>query len=120
VPPLVEPAPVPVEQVPIIPAIVPPATPPVEPIPPGSGGYAQSPSAAERREKARKHASSQAFVIRPAGASGEEWFYGGVGIASLLLLLLTAGAMRGGSRGRPAPAFDRTPVERRRRSRERL
>jgi hypothetical protein len=110
VPPLAEPAP-------ITPAIVPATTPPVEPIPPGSGGYAQSPSAAERREKARKHASQSAFVIRPAGTSGEEWFYGAVAIGGLLVALLTAGGLRGGSRGRPAPAFDRTPVDRRRRER---
>ena len=106
---------VPTEQVPITPALVPATTPPVEPIPPGSGGYAQSPSAAERREKARKHASQSAFVIRPAGTSGQDWFYGAVAISMMLVLALTAGGIRGGSRGRPAPAFNRTPAERERR-----
>ncbi len=116
-PQVIEPIQAPVEAVPLSPAIVPATTPPVEPIPPGSGGYAQSPSAAERKEKARKHASQSAFVIRPAGTSGEEWFYGAVAISTLLVLLLTAGSLRGGPRDRPALIYDRTPVDRRARRR---
>jgi hypothetical protein len=103
--------------VPLSPAIVPATTPPVEPIPPGSGGYAQSPSAAERKEKARKHASSSAFVIRPAGTSGEEWFYGAVALGTLLVLMLSASTLRGGPRDRPALIYDRTPTDRRARRR---
>ena len=61
----------PPEALPVSPAIVPPATPPVEPIPPG--GAAQAPSAAEKKEKARKHASQSAFTIRPAGSIAQEW-----------------------------------------------
>jgi hypothetical protein len=61
-------------------------------IPPGSGGYAQSPSAAKRKEKAHKHASQSAFVIRPAGTSGSDWFVAAVGVTTLLALLLSARA----------------------------
>jgi photosystem II stability/assembly factor-like uncharacterized protein len=111
-PPLVEPIVPLVEQTPVTPAILPATTPPVEPIPPGSGGYAQSPSAAERREKARKHASQSAFVIRPAGTSGEDWFYGAVALTTLLALALTAGGIRRGSRTRPALAYDRARPDR--------
>ena len=114
----------PTEQLGVPPAILPAATPPVEPIPPGAGGYAQSPSAAERREKARKQASQSAFAIRPAGASsqeshsGEEWFYAAVGIATLLALLLSARALPAGPRPRPALLIDRrTDAARRRRRR---
>jgi hypothetical protein len=112
--PSVEPTQVPIEPAGITPALVPATTAPVEPIPPGSGGYAQSPSAAERREKARKHASQSAFVTRPQGVSGAEWFYGALALTTLLLLCLTGSAIRGGSRGRPVPAFNRSPVERER------
>jgi hypothetical protein len=105
--------PVPVEQVSPFPAILPAATPPVEPIPPG--GTAQAPSTAKREEKARKHASQSAFVIRPAGTTGEEWFtggeqwfYAGVGLATLLALLLTARGLRAGPRPGPALLFNST------------
>jgi len=98
---------VPAEQ-PVVPlAILPLLTPPVEPIPPG-GAYAESPSPAERREKARKHASQSAFTIRPAGVTmreareGEQWFYAALGIATLLALVLTARALPAGPRDRPA------------------
>jgi murein DD-endopeptidase MepM/ murein hydrolase activator NlpD len=113
----------PMEQLGIPPAILPAATPPVEPIPPGAGGYAQSPSAAERREKARKQASQSAFAIRPAGASsqesrsGEYWFYAAVGIATLLALLLSARALPAGPRPRPVLLIDRRAEAARRRRR---
>ena len=107
--PLVEPTPLPAEQVPPAPVILPAATPPVEPIPPG--GAAQAPSAAERREKARKHASQSAYTIRPAGTSGEDWFYAAVAITTLLALLLSARGLGAGPRSRPAVL--REPVRRR-------
>jgi photosystem II stability/assembly factor-like uncharacterized protein len=94
-------------------AILPAATPPVEPIPPGASGYAQSPSAAERREKASKQASQSAFAIRPAGVSsresrsGEEWFYTALGITSLLALVLSARALPADPRPRPVLLTDR-------------
>jgi photosystem II stability/assembly factor-like uncharacterized protein len=119
--PLEPPLPAPIESVGAPPAILPAATPPVEPIPPGAGGYAQSPSAAERKEKARKQASQSAFSIRPAGASGAEWFYAAVGVASLLAVLLGAQALPAGPRPRPALLLGRTEAEgKRRRARRRL
>jgi hypothetical protein len=97
----------------VAPAIVPPATPPVEPIPPGAGGWAQSPSAAKKREESRKHASESAFTLRPVSASagesgGVEWFYVAVGIGTLLALLLTARGMRPRSGARAALLLTRT------------
>jgi hypothetical protein len=94
-------------------AIVPPATPAVEPIPPGAGGYAQSPSAAERREKARKHASQSAFKLRPLAAASPvsggaaDWFYGAVVLSATIALLLAAMALSRGPKGRPALLFNR-------------
>jgi len=102
----------PIEPLGVPAAILPVPTPPVEPIPPG-GAYAQSPSAAERREKARKHASQSAFAIRPAGATvreghgGEQWFYAALGIATLLALALTARALPTGPRDRPVLVEER-------------
>jgi hypothetical protein len=94
------------------PAVVPPATPPVEPIPPGAGGWAQSPSAAKKREESRKHADQSAFTLRPASASagesgGVEWFYAAVGITTLLALVLSARGMRPRSGARAALLRDR-------------
>jgi photosystem II stability/assembly factor-like uncharacterized protein len=106
--PVEPPLPAPIESVVPPLAILPAATPPVEPIPPGAGGYAQSPSAAERKEKARKQASQSAFSTRPSGASGEEWFYIAVGGATLLALLLGAQALPAGPRPRPALLLERT------------
>ncbi len=105
--PVEPPLPPPIESVAAPLAILPAATPPVEPIPPGASGYAQSPSAAERKERARKQASQSAFSTRPAGASGEEWFYAAVGFATLLALLLSARALPMGPRLRPALLLDR-------------
>jgi hypothetical protein len=106
------------EPVAVAPAILPTPTPPVEPIPPGSAGYAQSPSAAERREKAEKEASQSAFRLRPpvarpttiggrsaAAASGSAespWYYWALGVTTLLALCLSARGLRPRSRARPA------------------
>ena len=121
VPPPVKPAPAPSEPfTPVVTepasptaALVPPAAAAVEPIPPG--GTAQAPSAAERREKARKHASESAYTLRPAGVSGEVWFYGAVGLVTLLALMLSARAIPAGPRPRPALLFQHTPPDPRRR-----
>ena len=95
--------------------LLPLAAPAIEPIPPG--GTAQAPSAAERREKARKQASQSAYTIRPSGVSGEVWFYGAVGIATLLALMLSARGLPLGPRPRPALLVERTATDRRRRRR---
>jgi len=119
--PVEPPLPAPIES--LVPplAILPAATPPVEPIPPGASGYAQSPAAAERKEKARKQASQSAFSTRPAGTSGAEWFYVAVGFATLLALLLSARGLPTGPRPRPALLLNRTAAEgERRRARRRL
>jgi hypothetical protein len=94
--------------------ILPTVAPAIEPIPPGVGGYAQSPSAAERREKARKRASQSAFTIlanpgraRATGplAAGDSpepvWFYWAAGLATLLALMLSARGLRGHPRHQP-------------------
>jgi photosystem II stability/assembly factor-like uncharacterized protein len=118
--PVEPPPPAPIESVGVAAAILPAATPPVEPIPPGAGGYAQSPSAAERKEKARKQASQSAFSTRPSGASGAEWFYVAVGGATLLALLLGAQALPSGPRPGPVLLVERiTDENRRRRARPR-
>ena len=89
-------------------AILPPPTPAVEPIPPGGAtapGVSQSPSTAERKEKARKHASQSAYtLLAPAGSDSSIawWYEGGLGVATVLALLLTAQAVR--PRGRASPA----------------
>jgi hypothetical protein len=115
--------PPPLEEASPIPTIVPPATPPVEPIPPG--GAAQAPSTAKREEKARKHASQSAFTIRPAGVSseqwltgGEQWFYGAVGVFTVLALMLTARGLPLGPRPRPA-LLENRPTDQARRRRPR-
>jgi hypothetical protein len=119
--PVEPPLPAPIESVGTPLAILPAATPPIEPIPPGAGGFAQSPAAAERKEKARKQASQSAFSIRPAGTSGAEWFYVAVGFATLLTLLLSARALPAGPRPRPAFLLGRDAAEgERRRARRRL
>jgi hypothetical protein len=119
--PVEPPLPAPIESVGASPAILPAATPPVEPIPPGAGGFAQSPAAAERKEKARKQASQSAFTIRPAGTGGAEWFYVAVGFATLLALLLSARGLPAGPRPRPAWLLDHTAAgDQRRRARRRL
>lgn len=92
-------------------APVPPA--PITPVPPG-GATATAQSAAKREEKARKHASQSAYVIRPAGESGSDWFYAVVGGATIASLLLIAGGVRPGPRRAPAYAEVWTDERRRR------
>ncbi len=112
-----EPPPAFVESVSAPPVILPLAAPAIEPIPPG--GTAQAPSAAERREKARKQASQSAYTIRPSGVSGEVWFYGAVGIATVFVLMLTARGLPSGPKPRPVLLDERTVTDRRRRQRRR-
>lgn len=112
--PVEPPLPPPIESVSAPPAILPVATPAIEPIPPGAGGFSQSPAAAKRKEESRKHASQSAFTIRPAGTSGGEWFYVTVGFATLLALLLSARALPAGPSLRPA-LLDRTGAASKRR-----
>jgi hypothetical protein len=104
------PAPVPPESglsfTPLAPPPVPP-TPP-QPIPPSGAATAQSPSAAQRREKAHKHASQRAYVIRPSGTPGYAWFFGAVGAASVFATALLGVAFRRSPSPRPAPAVVRT------------
>jgi photosystem II stability/assembly factor-like uncharacterized protein len=90
------------------PVLVPPVIPAIEPVPPGAGGFAQSPAAAKRREEARKHASQSAFTIRPSGATGAVWFYLAVGVTTLLALALSARALPARPRPRPALLLGRT------------
>jgi photosystem II stability/assembly factor-like uncharacterized protein/murein DD-endopeptidase MepM/ murein hydrolase activator NlpD len=98
-----------------VPPVVPPPTPPpIEPIPPGAGGFAQSPSAAERKEKAHKHASQSAFSIRPAG-SGPEWFLLAVALSALLSVGLSGYGLRAAARSRAVPLLNRPPSRRDRR-----
>jgi hypothetical protein len=91
-----------------IPVLVPPVIPAIEPVPPGAGGFAQSPAAAKRREEARKHASQSAFTIRPSGANGAVWFYLAVGVTTLLALALSGRALRARPRPRPALLLGRS------------
>ncbi|HEV7944041.1 MAG TPA: lytic murein transglycosylase [Solirubrobacteraceae bacterium] len=106
-PPLISPS-RPLASLSVPPAVPPPTPPPIEPIPPGASGYAQSPSAAERKEKAHKHASQSAFSIRPAG-SGPEWFYLAVALAAFLSMGVSGYGLRAAARSRPAPVLNRPP-----------
>lgn len=98
-------------------AIVPPIPPPITPVPPG-GATAPAQSTAKREEKARKHASQSAYVTRPAGTPGEEWFYGAVGVVTLISVMLIGSGMRPGPKRAPAfveiRATDEIPRRRRR------
>jgi hypothetical protein len=76
------------------PVAVPPIPPAVTPVPPG-GATAQAPSAARRQEKARRHASQSAYVIRPAGVPGTSWFYPALGVLGILAVLLAAEGLSG-------------------------
>jgi hypothetical protein len=99
---------------PVFPSIVPPIT-PAQPIPPG-GATAPSSAPARRREKAHRKAESSAFTTLtpgtgsvPSGAgaisSGDgslAWYYGAVGLTTLLTLMLAGQGLR--PRRRPAEA----------------
>lgn len=81
-----------------IPPVVLPLIPPaLTPVPPG-GATVSAQAAARREEKARKHARQSAFVTRPAGTSGDDWFYPAAGVVGVLALLLSAGGLRAGPR----------------------
>jgi hypothetical protein len=82
------------------PVVVPPIPPPVTPVPPG-GATASAQATARREEKARKHASQSAYVIRPAGSDATEWFFPAVGVMSLLAVMLIGGGLRPG----PKPKY---------------
>lgn len=90
------PVPAPFEPAPTVglPPIVPPLIPPaLTPVPPG-GATVSAQATARREERARKHASQSAYVIRPAGVSATEWFFPAVAVVSLLALLLVAAGLR--------------------------
>jgi hypothetical protein len=95
-------------------AILPPAPAAVEPIPPGGAtapGVSQAPSTAQRKEKARKHASQSASytLLAPAGSDSSIawWYEGGVGVATVLALLLAAQGLRPRRRASPARSYVR-------------
>jgi hypothetical protein len=105
----------------VSPALTPPLPPPVTPVPPGGAvvpgaANAQANASAKREEKARKEASQSAYVIRPAGASAEDWFYPVVGVMTVFAVALIGGGVRPGRR--PSPAFVRlTEIDETRRGR---
>jgi hypothetical protein len=112
--PVLQPAPLAVG---VPPVVVPPLAPPITPVPPG-GATVPAQSTAKREEKARKQASQSAYVIRPAGTPGDEWFYGAVGVMGVLAMLLIANGLRPGPK--PKLALARAYVtddQRRRRGR---
>jgi hypothetical protein len=65
---------------------------------------------ARREEKARKHASQSAYVLRPAGTSATDWFFPGLGVVTLLTLLLVAHGIARGERPKLALAELRDPA----------
>lgn len=96
------------------PVVLTPIPPPVTTVPPG-GATAPGQSTVKREEKARKHASQSAYVIRPSGTPAADWFYAAVGVMTILSLLLIAGGVRIGPRKRHAYAEIRAqPPERHR------
>ena len=101
----------------LTPGVAPPPPPPVTTVPPG-GATAPAQSTAKREEKARKHASQSAYVIRPAGSTVEEWFYPAIGVMTVFALFLIANGIRIGAEPKLAYARTRTnddPSTRRRR-----
>jgi Big-like domain-containing protein len=112
--PVPTPTPAPIPIVSVLQALVPPIT-PAQPIPPG-GATAPSSAPARRREKAHKHASQSAFTTLAPGSarlvsadSSLGWFYGAVGITTLLALMLAGRGLR------PRRAVVRAEVRTRRR-----
>ncbi len=93
-------------------AVVPPIAPPITPVPPG-GATAPAQSTAKREERARKHASQSAYVIRPAGTSADLWFFPAVGITGLIAIVLAASGLAGPRQGRVELAWE--PIDNRRR-----
>jgi hypothetical protein len=100
---------------PISAAIVPPITPPATPIPPGG---ATAPSAAQREERARRHARQSAYTIRAAGSSAEDWFIPAVAASGLAGVILAAiGLGRDIPERSPALLWNSTELDRPRRRR---
>jgi hypothetical protein len=98
------PAPVPVQSQPPVgvpPVVLPLIPASLTPVPPG-GATVSAQATARREEKARKHAQQSAYLTRPAGTSGTEWFYPAVGVITVFALLLAAGGLRPGPRQKPA------------------
>jgi hypothetical protein len=96
--------------------VLPLLPPPVTPVPPG-GATVSAQATAKREEKARKHASQSAYVVRPAGTSATDWFFPAVGGVSVLALLLIAGGLRPRPKPRLALVELRDPARPRRRTR---
>jgi len=112
------PVPPPLAVAAVPPTVLPPIPPPITPVPPG-GATAQAQSTARREEKARKHASQSAYVIRPAGASADDWFFPAVGVVGVLAMLLVAAGLRPGPTPKLAllKAYESQDPRMRRRSR---
>jgi hypothetical protein len=92
-----------------VPPVVPPLIPPgLTPVPPG-GATVSAQATARREEKARKHASQSAYVLRPAGTSATDWFFPALGVVTLLTLLLAAQGIARGQRPKLALAELRDP-----------
>ena len=92
--------------------LIPPA---LTPVPPG-GATVSAQATARREEKARRHASQSAYVIRPAGTSATDWFFPVVATVSVLALLLLGGGLRSRQRYQLAFAEQRDADRRQRRT----
>ena len=107
VPPAAVPAPPVIATAPIVPIVeapvvaVPPIPPAVTPVPPG-GATASAQATAKREEKARRHASQSAYVVRPGDTDASDWFYGVVGVMSVVSIALVSGGLRPGPKQRYA------------------
>ncbi|MGO9976531.1 MAG: Ig-like domain-containing protein [Solirubrobacteraceae bacterium] len=95
------------------PVVVPPIAPPITPVPPG-GATAPAQSTAKREERARRHASQSAYVIRPADTPASEWFFLGVAFVGVIAMLLAAEGLSGPSAGRAELAWEPVYTRRRR------
>jgi hypothetical protein len=121
------PSPTPLAVAPLVPsssvfaqpaAILPPPPITAQPIPPGGAtapSVSQQPASAQRREKARKHATQSAFtLLPPAGTqtAADWWYEGAVGVGAVLAALLFAQTLRPRRanlrRSVPAPSYART------------
>jgi hypothetical protein len=97
-------------------AILPPPVPLAQPVPPGGAtapGTAQQPASAPRRERARKHASQSAFVVRPAAVNAADWFFPATAGAAFFAILAAALAVGPSVRRRRSPAYAELSLRRR-------